>query len=305
MKQSFLCNTTFGTQDYRQASLLPELEKEFIESLRNVKEVVADAVFRRLFDLITVTLRTNFYISKTDANETFLSVKLALRSLENIPSPVPYREIYVYDSTVEGVHLRFGSVARGGLRWSDRHNDFRSEVLNLAQTQQTKNVVIIPSGSKGGFIVKKKVSATELLEEGQRQYQRFIRALLDVTDNLDFHRNPQHPNHVICYDSYDPYLVVAADKGTATFSDFGNSQAENYEFWLGDAFASGGSAGYDHKKEGITARGAWECVKLHFAEMGRDVQNEPSIVVGVGDMSGDVFGNGMLLSKQILLGGSI
>ncbi len=297
----FSCETSFGTKDYRQSSLLPELEKEFIDSLRNVKEVVTDAIFRRLFELISATLRTNFYIPKTDANETFLSVKLCLRSLENIPSPVPYREIYVYDSTVEGVHLRFGAVARGGLRWSDRHNDFRSEVLNLVQTQQTKNVVIIPNGSKGGFIVKKKVSAAELPQEGQRQYQRFIRSLLDITDNLDFNRLPKHPNHVICYDDYDPYLVVAADKGTATFSDFGNAEAEHYEFWLGDAFASGGSVGYDHKKEGITARGAWECVKLHFAEMGRDIQNEPSTVIGVGDMSGDVFGNGMLLSQQILL----
>ena len=203
---------------------------------------------------------------------------------------------------MEGTHLRFGKVARGGLRWSDRNDDFRTEILGLVKTQQTKNVVIVPVGSKGGFVIKKQLfTRDEFLQEGQKQYRLFIRSLLDLTDNLNKKGKPIAAKGLVAYDDIDPYLVVAADKGTASFSDIANEISNEYGFWLGDAFASGGSVGYNHKEVGITAKGAWECVRLHFKEMGHDIQNEPFTVAGVGDMSGDVFGNGMLLSKQIRL----
>lgn len=290
-----------GNLEYRKEVLLPKKRKAFIESLRKVNEVVEDVIFRHLFELVENTLRTNYFIPKT-TGDTFISIKLDSRKVKEMPVPVPFREIYVHDVGMEGTHLRFGTVARGGLRWSDRVDDFRTEILGLVKTQQTKNVVIVPVGSKGGFIIKKSVkSREEAAQESQKQYKKFISGLLDITDNMDANRKPKHPHHVLAYDQLDPYLVVAADKGTATFSDTANAISSQYKFWLDDAFASGGSVGYDHKKEGITARGAWECVKIHFKEMGKDIQSEVTTVAGVGDMSGDVFGNGMLLSKCLKL----
>jgi glutamate dehydrogenase len=266
-----------------------------------VDGITDDLVLRRLHSLVQQSLRTNFYIPRP-ADETVISVKLNSRKSEQMPVPAPFREIYVHDVGMEGTHLRFGPVARGGLRWSDRPDDFRTEVLGLVKTQQTKNVVIVPVGSKGGFYVKNTGSTREsAATEAQRQYKKFIGALLDVTDTLDEQGQVRCPNRVLAYDEADPYLVVAADKGTATFSDTANEISEKRGYWLGDAFASGGSNGYDHKVVGITARGAWECVKLHFRELGRDIQSEPFTVVGIGDMSGDVFGNGMLLSRMIRL----
>ncbi len=292
----------FGDLDYRKSVLIPRLRQEFLDSLRAVEAVADDVILRRMFQLIDHTLRTNFYIPKS-SSDTFISIKLESQQMENMPVPVPYREMYVHDVGMEGTHLRFGPVARGGLRWSDRLDDFRTEILGLVKTQQTKNVVIVPVGSKGGFVVKKKNLTTreEAAAESQKQYRKFISGLLDITDNMDTNRQARHPSHVIPYDNLDPYLVVAADKGTATFSDTANEISEKYGFWLGDGFASGGSIGYDHKKEGITARGAWECVKLHFKEMGKDIQTEATTVIGIGDMAGDVFGNGMLRSKALQL----
>ncbi|MED5403884.1 MAG: NAD-glutamate dehydrogenase domain-containing protein [SAR324 cluster bacterium] len=297
----FSLDPSFGNLAYRKEVLLPQKKQEFSESLEKVQKVTDDEVLRRLFELIENTLRTNFYLPK-DAEETGVSVKLDSRKIEQMPVPVPFREIYVHDVGMEGLHLRFGPVARGGLRWSDRPDDFRTEILGLVKTQQTKNVVIVPVGSKGGFVLKNTPASREAaITESQNQYRRFISAMLEITDNLDQEGKVHTPSHVLSYDDPDPYLVVAADKGTATFSDIANEVSEKYDFWLGDAFASGGSVGYDHKKEGITARGAWECVMLHFREMGRDIQTEPTTVVGVGDMSGDVFGNGMLQSKMLQL----
>ena len=213
-----------------------------------------------------------------------------------MPSPKPYREIFVASPIVEGVHLRFGPVARGGLRWSDRRDDFRTEVLGLVKAQQVKNAVIVPVGSKGGFFPKNlpiSGSREAIRNAGVEAYKTFITALLELTDNL-VDEQVQPPANTVIYDGDDPYLVVAADKGTATFSDIANEISESQGFWLEDAFASGGSAGYDHKKMGITARGAWEAVKRHFREMGKDIQTEPFTTIGVGDMSGDVFGNGIV-----------
>ncbi|MCF8880313.1 NAD-glutamate dehydrogenase [Hyphobacterium sp. SN044] len=279
------------------------------EELRGKLEAVAsldhDRVLRRLLRLIESTLRTNYYQTGEDGlPKAHISIKIASREVEELPLPKPYREIFVWAPNVEGVHIRFGPVARGGLRWSDRRDDFRTEVLGLVKAQQVKNAVIVPVGSKGGFYPKqlpKAGSREEWLAEGQNAYRTFIRGLLDITDNIvDDTVSP--PEDTVRWDDDDPYLVVAADKGTATFSDLANGVATGeYDFWLGDAFASGGSAGYDHKKMGITARGAWESVKRHFRELGKDVQNEAFSVIGVGDMSGDVFGNGMLLSKKISL----
>src|SRR5690606_36435053 len=218
------------------------------------------------------------------------------------PLPRPKYEIYVYSPRVEGVHLRFGKVARGRLRWSDRLEDFRTEILGLGKAQMVKNTVIVPTGSKGGFVVKRPPTGgrDELQAEGIACYRQFISGLLDVTDNLVAGEVVPPPN-VVRHDGDDTYLVVAADKGTAKFSDIANEVAKEYGFWLGDAFASGGSVGYDHKTMGITARGAWESVKYHFRSLGIDVQTTDFTVVGIGDMAGDVFGNGMLLSEHIRL----
>lgn len=280
------------------------LVSELLTDLDSVSNLDEDKIIRQYIQTISSTLRTNFY--QTDPNgkpKPYLSMKLNSKTIPLMPKPYPLYEIFVYSPFFEGVHLRGGKVARGGLRWSDRREDFRTEVLGLMKAQQVKNAVIVPSGAKGGFVptqMPDNGSREEIFAEGVRCYQHFIRALLDITDNLVDNKIVK-PEAVICHDEDDPYLVVAADKGTATFSDLANSIAIEYGFWLGDAFASGGSIGYDHKKMGITAKGAWESVKRNFYEMGIDINNTDFTVVGIGDMSGDVFGNGMLLSKHIKL----
>ena len=290
--------------NYEGAS--PDALRGRIDSaLDKVENPDEDRILRRFLNLVEATLRTNFYQTDDRGNpKPHLSFKFDSGRIADLPLPRPAREIFVYSPRMEGVHLRGGMVARGGIRWSDRREDFRAEILGLMKAQMTKNAVIIPVGAKGGFVVKKppKDRGT-LLEEGVACYRTLIRGLLDVTDNLKGGRVVP-PNKVVRRDEDDPYLVVAADKGTATFSDIANRIAQEYGFWLHDAFASGGSAGYDHKKMGITARGAWVSVARHFRETGLDVRNENFTVVGVGDMSGDVFGNGMLQSKRIKLIGA-
>jgi glutamate dehydrogenase len=281
-------------------------QAEAIEvALRDVASLDDDRVLRRLAALVQALTRTNYFQSDAEgADKPYISFKIASRELADLPAPKPYREIFVASPVVEGVHLRFGPVARGGLRWSDRRDDFRTEVLGLVKAQQVKNAVIVPVGSKGGFYPKqlpKGGSPKDIQQEAIRAYKVFLKGLFDLTDNLSADGAVIHPAEMVIYDGEDPYLVVAADKGTATFSDIANGVAADYGFWLGDAFASGGSAGFDHKVMGITARGAWESVKRHFREMGKDIQTEATTVIGVGDMSGDVFGNGMLLSKELRL----
>ena len=274
-----------------------------LAALEDVPVLDDDTIVRRFLNLIQSTLRTSCFKPRDGSESRSLAFKLDSRMLTGLPEPRPWREIFVYGPEVEGVHLRFGPVARGGLRWSDRAQDYRTEVLGLVKAQQVKNAVIVPVGAKGGFFPKKLPvggSRDEVFEAGRNAYINFISSLLSITDNLDGDKVVP-PEHVVRRDGDDPYFVVAADKGTATFSDTANAISQDHGFWLDDAFASGGSAGYDHKKMGITARGAWEAVKRHFREMNRDIQSEPFTVVGVGDMSGDVFGNGMLLSEQIRL----
>jgi glutamate dehydrogenase len=269
------------------------------DQLTQVASLEQDRVLRQFLATIGATVRTNAYQPGKD----YMSFKLQPRNIPNVPEPRPLFEIWVYSPRVEGVHLRGGKVARGGLRWSDRRDDFRTEILGLVKAQQVKNTVIVPVGSKGGFVLKKAPLASDreaFMAEGIACYKTFLSGLLDVTDNL-VKGAVVPPANVVRHDEDDPYLVVAADKGTATFSDIANSVSEAYGFWLGDAFASGGSVGYDHKKMGITARGAWESVKRHFRGLGVDTQTQPFTVAGIGDMSGDVFGNGMLLSNQIKL----
>ncbi|MGH3967514.1 MAG: NAD-glutamate dehydrogenase domain-containing protein, partial [Mycobacterium sp.] len=271
-----------------------------------------DRVLRAFASLIQATLRTNYFVTRNGSarSQNVLALKLDAQLVDELPLPRPKFEVFVYSPRVEGVHLRFGHVARGGLRWSDRREDFRTEILGLVKAQAVKNAVIVPVGAKGGFVVKRPPLPTgdpaadrdASRAEGVACYQLFISGLLEITDNVDHTTGEvSAPAGVVRRDGDDAYLVVAADKGTATFSDIANDVAKSYGFWLGDAFASGGSVGYDHKSMGITARGAWEAVKRHFAEMGVDTQSEDFTVVGVGDMSGDVFGNGMLLSKHIRL----
>ncbi len=284
--------------------LLGEID-ELLEQVSNLDE---DRIIRRFLNVIQSTLRTNFFQRADDgAPKSYFSFKLDARNVDELPLPRPFREIVVYSPRVEGVHLRFGKVARGGLRWSDRREDFRTEILGLVKAQQVKNAVIVPVGSKGGFVVKHppapEAGREAFLEEGIACYRIFVSGLLDLTDNLKSGAVVP-PRDVLRHDEDDPYLVVAADKGTATFSDIANGVSQDYGFWLDDAFASGGSAGYDHKKMGITAKGAWESVKRHFRELGKDIQNEDFTCIGCGDMSGDVFGNGMLLSKHIKLLGA-
>ncbi len=280
------------------------IQAEIASQLDQVASLDADRVLRRIANLVAAIQRTNVY--QTDPNgrpKPWIAIKIASRELEHLPEPKPYREIFVWAPHVEGVHIRFGPVARGGLRWSDRRDDFRKEVLDLVKAQQVKNAVIVPVGSKGGFFPKQlpRGGSREAIQaEAIRAYTTFISGMLDVTDNL-VDNAVVHPPQVQVWDGEDPYLVVAADKGTASFSDIANGIAADYKFWLGDAFASGGSVGYDHKKMGITARGAWVAVQRHFRERGKDIQEEPFSVIGVGDMSGDVFGNGMLLSRHIRL----
>ncbi|HSV02280.1 MAG TPA: NAD-glutamate dehydrogenase [Phenylobacterium sp.] len=288
----------------RQAAT-ERLMREIEDALQAVESLDHDRVLRRLARLVAAIQRSNFYQPADEGGpRPQIAFKVASLDLAELPAPRPYREIFVWSVGVEGVHLRFGPIARGGLRWSDRREDFRTEVLGLVKAQQVKNAVIVPVGSKGGFFPKllgRAATPEAVRAEGVRAYRTYLHGLLDLTDNLTPAGHVTHPKGLIVHDGDDPYLVVAADKGTATFSDIANEVAESYDFWLGDAFASGGSAGYDHKAMGITAKGAWEAVKRHFRELGKDIQAEPFTVIGVGDMSGDVFGNGMLLSKQIKL----
>ena len=274
---------------------------EFDDALNDVRGIDDDRILRQMRAVVGATLRTNAFAPQ--AAEA-LAFKIDSKQVPGLPAPVPYREIWVYSPRVEGIHLRGGPIARGGLRWSDRRDDFRTEILGLMKAQLVKNAVIVPTGAKGGFYPKQLPNAAVdrdgWLAEGTESYRIFIRSLLSVTDNI-LEDKVVHPADVVIRDGEDPYFVVAADKGTATFSDVANAIALDHNFWLGDAFASGGSNGYDHKAMGITAKGAWISVQRHFLEMGIDVQSEPVRVAGCGDMSGDVFGNGMLLSKAIKL----
>ncbi|MEM8814892.1 MAG: NAD-glutamate dehydrogenase domain-containing protein, partial [Pseudomonadota bacterium] len=274
--------------------------KRGLKKARNVDE---DRILRAFADTVTHTLRSNYYVTDADRRpRDSIAIKLDSSQMPEVPKPRPKYEIFVYSTEVEGVHLRGGSIARGGLRWSDRREDFRTEILGLMKAQVVKNTVIVPTGAKGGFVCKRPPEGDRdaVLAKGIECYRLFISSLLDVTDNV-VDGKVRTPDGVIRRDGEDPYLVVAADKGTATFSDIANEISQHYGFWLDDAFASGGSAGYDHKKMGITARGAWEAVKRHFREQGLNTQKDPFTVAGIGDMSGDVFGNGMLLSKKIQL----
>ncbi len=279
------------------------ITEEFFAQVENVTSLDQDRLLRRFHNLIAGTLRTNcFQLHDRDNGETppYLAFKLDPKSIDDLPEPRPQYEIYVYSPRFEGVHLRSGAVARGGLRWSDRLEDYRTEVLGLAKAQMVKNAVIVPSGAKGGFVLKRPPTdgdPASLREEVVVCYQLFVSALLDITDNL-VGTEVVAPARTVRYDGDDTYLVVAADKGTATFSDIANELAMSRSMWLGDAFASGGSHGYDHKAMGITARGGWESVKRHFRELGRNIQTDPFTAVGIGDMSGDVFGNAMLLSEH-------
>ncbi|MFG1775695.1 NAD-glutamate dehydrogenase [Micromonospora sp. NPDC049048] len=275
-----------------------DLVADIRTALDDVASLDQDRILRAYLTMIQATLRTSFYQKRADGRpKSYVALKLDPQSIPDLPAPRPKFEIFVYSPRFEGVHLRFGPVARGGLRWSDRREDFRTEVLGLVKAQMVKNAVIVPVGAKGGFVLKQKPGDRD---EAVACYKEFISALLDVTDNI-VSGEIVPPEDVVRHDGDDPYMVVAADKGTATFSDIANEISTAHNFWLGDAFASGGSAGYDHKKMGITARGAWESVKRHFREMGHDTQTQDFTVVGVGDMSGDVFGNGMLLSEHIRL----
>ncbi|KZY69836.1 MULTISPECIES: NAD-glutamate dehydrogenase [unclassified Oleiphilus] len=276
-----------------------ELENLINDALESVPNLTEDKILRLYLSLIKATVRTNFYQAEQGAAKAYLSFKLLPRLIPDVPLPVPMFEIFVYSPRIEGVHLRGGRVARGGLRWSDRNEDYRTEVLGLVKAQQVKNSVIVPVGAKGGFVAKQlpQNDRDAFLKEGVECYKIFISALLDVTDNL-VKQKVVHPKNTVCHDEDDYYLVVAADKGTATFSDIANQISLDRGHWLGDAFASGGSQGYDHKKMGITARGAWVSVQRLFKELGKDIQKETFSCVGIGDMSGDVFGNGMLLSDK-------
>lgn len=291
------------SRKFTRPSFSDKIIKVIGSLLESVKSQDEDRIIRQVVEVIQATLRTNYYQNDAQGNHRpAVSFKINSSAISFLPKPVPYREIFVYSPRVEAVHLRMGKVARGGLRWSDRYEDFRTEVLGLMKAQNVKNSIIVPVGSKGGFVVKKmpKGSRDEVMAEVVSCYKTFIGSMLDITDNIQGEVIIP-PVDVVRHDEDDPYLVVAADKGTATFSDIANGISEERGFWLGDAFASGGSAGYDHKGMGITAKGAWESVKRHFREMGIDSQSEDFSVVGIGDMMGDVFGNGMLLSKHICL----
>ncbi len=286
----------------REPGLAAEALASFLGSLDGVESLVHDRVLRTLADTVAATVRTTFYRRDLEAPEAnAVAIKIHSARLAHLPPPKPLFETYVHAPYMEGIHLRAGRVARGGIRLSDRTDDFRAEVLGLMKTQVVKNAVIVPVGAKGGFIIKARTPAgSPTAEQAERAYRTLIGALLALTDNIDEGRTAA-PRSLLVYDEPDPYLVVAADKGTATYSDIANEIAARYRYWLGDAFASGGTHGYDHKQLGITARGAWECVRQHFREMGRDVDREPVSVVGIGDMSGDVFGNGVLRSRTIRL----
>ncbi|HYE34018.1 NAD-glutamate dehydrogenase domain-containing protein [Methylocaldum sp.] len=279
--------------------MLP-IRMELSSSLNAVEDSNEDRILRDLFNLIDATLRTNFY-RRVDQPDHFIALKISSLGVINMPAPRPLFEIYVHSALMEGIHLRGAKVARGGIRWSDRPDDFRSEILDLMKTQMIKNALIVPQGAKGGFVIKSPArDSSDRDRAAQEAYSTLIRGLLDLTDNLNG-AVVTGPSDVVAHDDADPYLVVAADKGTARLSDRANVIAAEYGFWLGDAFASGGSHGYHHKKLGITARGAWECVKRHFRELGQDIDTQPFTAIGIGSMDGDVFGNGMLLSDKIRL----
>lgn len=288
----------------KSAAAQQKLELEFNAGLDEVDNLSEDRVLRLFLDLIKATLRTNYYQPDADGNaKTYISFKFRPTDIPDMPLPLPMFEIFVYSPRVEGVHLRGGKVARGGLRWSDRFEDYRTEILGLVKAQQVKNAVIVPVGAKGGFVAKQLPDSGDrdaFQKEGIESYKTFIRGLLDVTDNL-VGGEISPPEKVIRHDEDDHYLVVAADKGTATFSDIANGLASDYNFWLGDAFASGGSQGYDHKKMGITAKGAWVSVERHFRELGINPAKDDFTVIGIGDMAGDVFGNGLLRSDHAKL----
>ncbi|HEX3831529.1 MAG TPA: NAD-glutamate dehydrogenase [Solirubrobacteraceae bacterium] len=296
--------------DAHDPEAVERLADELRDAIDGVQSLDADRILRSFAAVLAAMLRTNYYRYDRVGDETvptrppaYLSFKLDPTRLEFLPRPRPRYEIFVYSPRVEGIHLRGGAVARGGLRWSDRREDFRTEVLGLMKAQMVKNALIVPVGSKGGFVVKRppaRGGREAQIAEGIACYRTFLSGLLDLTDNYAGDK-VLAPERVVRYDGDDPYLVVAADKGTAAFSDIANEVAAGYGFWLGDAFASGGSHGYDHKRMGITARGAWESIKRHFRELGTDVARQDFTVVGIGDMSGDVFGNGMLLSPHIRL----
>lgn len=283
----------------REEQVLFPLRLQLLENMASVAHINDDRILRTLFNLIDATVRTNFHQRRLH-DDYFIAVKINSLGVIDMPTPKPQYEIYVHSVDMEGIHLRGGKVSRGGIRWSDRIDDFRTEILGLMQTQISKNALIIPTGAKGGFVVKNNGGRQDFRAAGKKAYIRLMRGLLDLTDN--YHDDTiANPVGIVVHDDPDPYLVVAADKGTAKFSDIANGVAAEYQFWLGDAFASGGSHGYDHKALGITARGAWKCVQRHFRELGKDIQTEPFTVVGVGSMDGDVFGNGMLLSPCIRL----
>ncbi|MGA2779432.1 MAG: NAD-glutamate dehydrogenase [Steroidobacteraceae bacterium] len=282
---------------------LSRLDAKLRDALEAVEGSDEDRILRAVWNALAATLRTNAYqTTSVGQAKEYLSFKIESQKLRELPLPKPLYEIFVFSPRMEGVHLRMGLVARGGIRWSDRREDFRTEVLGLMKAQNVKNTVIVPVGAKGGFVLKRTVFESREAQQAEviGCYQTLIRGLLDLTDNI-VADSVVPPAKVIRHDGDDPYLVVAADKGTATFSDIANALSAEYAFWLGDAFASGGSVGYDHKKMAITARGAWECVKRHFREAGTDIQTQPFTVAGIGDMAGDVFGNGMLQSPQIRL----
>ncbi|MDB6097065.1 MAG: putative NAD-glutamate dehydrogenase, partial [Francisellaceae bacterium] len=294
----------FDPINQKNQSRLIDFKKQIIIALDAVSNLNEDKILRRFLDVIEACIRTN-YFQKDENNQfkPYIALKFQSNLVPELPLPHPHVEIFVYSPKMEGIHLRGSKVARGGIRWSDRKDDYRTEILGLMKAQQVKNAVIVPLGAKGGFIVKTPLdnydreSINNIVIEG---YKTLISGLLDLTDNLTDNQIVS-PSQLVCYDDNDPYLVVAADKGTASFSDIANNLSEKYHFWLKDAFASGGSSGYDHKKMGITAKGAWESVKRHFLELGIDTQNNDFTVVGIGDMSGDVFGNGMILSPHIKL----
>ncbi|MBS7696813.1 MULTISPECIES: NAD-glutamate dehydrogenase [unclassified Chelatococcus] len=289
-----------ATRSARQAEIHTRVEA----LLQGVASLDDDRILRRFVNLVDAAIRTNFFQVDKDGNpRRTIAIKYACARVDGLPMPKPLYEIFVHSPRVDGVHMRFGKVARGGLRWSDRAQDFRTEVLGLVKAQQVKNAVIVPVGAKGGFLPKRLPAPGDrqaFMAEGAEAYRIFVSSMLDITDNREGEAIV-HPPLTVRYDDDDPYLVVAADKGTATFSDLANSISADHGFWLGDAFASGGSHGYDHKKMGITARGGWEAVKRHFRELDIDIQTTPVTVAGVGDMSGDVFGNGMLLSEKLKL----
>ena len=280
------------------------IKDSIITDLNLVTSLDHDQILKGFLAVIEAMLRTNYYqTAKDNKPKAYISFKLESKKIPFLPKPCPLYEIFVYSMRFEAIHLRGGRVARGGLRWSDRREDFRTEVLGLVKAQMVKNSVIVPTGSKGGFICKKLPPQSErekYLAEGVACYKMFISGLLDITDNLVAGKSVP-PVDAILYDESDPYLVVAADKGTATFSDYANQMSQEYNFWLGDAFASGGSVGYDHKKMGITAKGAWESAKRHFRHLGIDIQTQDFTVIGIGDMAGGVFGNCILLLRHIKL----